>query len=79
MKLRLDPNEKQKQFFTDRHRYIAFGGARGGGKSWAVRCKAKLLAQRYPGIRMLLVRRTMPEIEGAHYSSHVSGIAGQSY
>ena len=30
MKLRLDPNEKQKQFFTDRHRYIAFGGARGG-------------------------------------------------
>lgn len=36
------PNEKQRRFLLDRHRHIAYGGARGGGKSWAVRTKAKL-------------------------------------
>ena len=41
------PNEKQRRFLLDRHRHIAYGGARGGGKSWAVRTKAKLLALRY--------------------------------
>ena len=46
--LRMDaPNEKQRRFLLDRHRHIAYGGARGGGKSWAVRTKAKLLALRY--------------------------------
>ena len=60
------PNAKQDEFLRCKKKYVAFGGARGGGKSWAVRCKAKLLAQRYPGIRMLLVRRTMPEIEANH-------------
>ena len=29
------PNEKQKAFFMARQRFIAYGGARGGGKSWA--------------------------------------------
>lgn len=49
-----------------RAKYIAFGGARGGGKSWAVRTKAKLMALRYPGIRLLLVRRTYQELENNH-------------
>ena len=35
-----EPNERQKLFLSDRHKFIAFGGARGGGKSWAVRVKA---------------------------------------
>ena len=60
------PNEKQKRFLRDRHRYVAFGGARGGGKSWAVRTKAVLLAMKYPGIRMLLVRRTYAELMHNH-------------
>lgn len=30
---------KQWLFMTDKHRHIAYGGARGGGKSWAVRAK----------------------------------------
>ena len=39
--LRMDaPNEKQRRFLLDRHRHIAYGGARGGGKSWAVRTMA---------------------------------------
>ena len=31
------PSPKQMQFLTDTHKYVGFGGARGGGKSWAVR------------------------------------------
>ena len=57
---------KQWLFMTDKHRHIAYGGARGGGKSWAVRAKAKLLALRYAGIKILIVRRTMPELRNNH-------------
>lgn len=60
------PNEKQKLFLTDRHRFIAFGGARGGGKSWAVRAKAVLLAFNYDGIKIMIVRRTYPELRTNH-------------
>lgn len=60
------PNEKQKQFLLDRHRHIAYGGARGGGKSWAVRTKAKLLAVRYHGIKILIIRKTLQELRNNH-------------
>ena len=29
------PNPRQREFLACRKKYIAFGGARGGGKSWA--------------------------------------------
>ena len=60
------PNEKQKRFLECQKKYIAFGGARGGGKSWAVRIKAILLALNYAGIRLLIVRRTCQELENNH-------------
>lgn len=60
------PNPKQRLFLLDRHRYVAFGGARGGGKSWAVRAKAVLLASNYPGIKIMIVRRTYPELRANH-------------
>ena len=60
------PNEKQRLFLESKAKYTAFGGARGGGKSWAVRTKAKLLALHYPGIRLLIVRRTYQELESNH-------------
>ena len=59
------PNPRQREFLACEKKYVAFGGARGGGKSWAVRTKAKLLALRYPGIRLLLVRRTYQELATA--------------
>ena len=60
------PNPRQEEFLRCEKKYIAFGGARGGGKSWAVRTKLKLMALRYAGIRMLLIRRTYQELENNH-------------
>lgn len=59
-------NPKQKRFMKATEKHVGFGGARGGGKSWAVRTKAKILAARYKGIRMLIVRRTYPELVKNH-------------
>ena len=60
------PSDKQKLFLTDKHRYVGFGGARGGGKSWAIRTKAIGLAYRYPGIKITIVRRSYPELRENH-------------
>lgn len=64
--LKLCPNEKQKQFFESKAKYTAYGGARGGGKSWAMRVKLVLLAAKYPGINILLLRRTLGELRENH-------------
>ena len=63
------PNDKQRQMIKAKTKHIGFGGARGGGKSWAVRAKAKLLAYDYPGIKMLIVRRTYPELINNHINA----------
>ena len=60
------PSETQRRFFAEKHKYVAFGGARGGGKSWAVRVKAVLLCERYPGIKVMIVRKTYPELRANH-------------
>ncbi len=61
-----EPNPKQVEFFMASQRFVAYGGARGGGKSWSVRRKALLLGLTYPGIKMLLLRRTFPELRENH-------------
>ena len=60
------PNKKQAAFMRAKKKHIGFGGARGGGKSWAVRTKSKLLALNYSGIKILIVRRTYPELINNH-------------
>lgn len=60
------PQEKQIQFFDSRAKYTAYGGARGGGKSWALRRKLVLMCLRYEGISVLLLRRTYPELRENH-------------
>ena len=59
-------NPKQREFFRSRALYTAYGGAKGGGKTWAVRTKALLGAYYYPGIRILIMRRTYPELLNNH-------------
>ena len=60
------PNKKQRLFLTEHHRHVAFGGARGGGKSWAIRAKAIALATKWPGIQIMIIRRTYPELQANH-------------
>lgn len=62
----VEPNEKQKIFFESTAKYTAYGGARGGGKSWAMRMKLVLLALNYGGIQILLLRRTLAELRENH-------------
>lgn len=84
--LRIDPpSDKQVLFLEADTMHIGFGGARGGGKSWSVRTKAKLLALYYgrpdpssDGIKILIVRRTFPELVNNHINflrTELHGIA----
>jgi phage terminase large subunit len=60
------PNPRQIEFFKAIARHIGYGGARGGGKSWALRRKFVLLAFNYSGLKLLLLRRTLPELRENH-------------
>ena len=60
------PNPRQREFFCSTARFTAYGGARGGGKSFAMRRKMVLLAMRYPRLRLLLLRRTLQELRENH-------------
>ena len=60
------PNPKQAMALKEQHRYVGYGGARGGGKSWFVRWKAVLLCLRYPGIKILITRKTYRELLNNH-------------
>lgn len=60
------PQPKQQLFMRDRHKYVIYGGSRGGGKSFAVDEKAILVASKYPGIVQTILRRTFPELRDNH-------------
>ena len=60
------PQPKQREFMMARAKYVAFGGARGGGKSWSVREKAKRLALKWAGIKILIVRKTYTDLRDNH-------------
>ncbi len=73
-----EPNERQKLFLSSHAKHVGYGGARGGGKSWAVRDKSKRLCFRFNGIKVLIVRRTYPELVNNHINQlreELNGIA----
>lgn len=70
------PNPRQREFFLSRARHTAYGGARGGGKSWAMRRKFVLLALRYEGLQLLLLRRTLPELNENHVRPLLAELSG---
>lgn len=57
---------KQMQFLKCTKKHVAYGGARGGGKSWVLRLKACILCNKWPGIRVLIVRRTLEDVRKNH-------------
>lgn len=61
------PNPRQAEFFLSREKFILYGGAKGGGKSWAIRWKQLLRRFNYPNSKGLLLRRTFPEL----YRNHI--------
>ena len=67
------PSDKQKRFFESRARFVGYGGARGGGKSWAMRTKLVLLCFRYPKLKCLLLRRTLPAYQTAWRDGELQG------
>lgn len=60
-----DMNPKQVLFCKSRSRYTAYGGARGGGKSHVMRLKSVGGAMNYAGIKILIVRKTYPDLENS--------------
>ncbi len=74
--LRGSPQEKQKQFFEATEKYVAYGGARGGGKSWALRRKVILMCLNYKGLCVLIVRRSYPELRENHIRPMKSELFG---
>lgn len=54
----------QVKFLNSKARYTLFGGAKAGGKSFSARYLAILLALKYEGIKILIVRRTFGELYG---------------
>ena len=70
------PSGKQKLLFTSRSKYTAYGGSRGGGKSWALRRKLILMCIHYPGLKCLLVRRSYGELRYNHILPMLSELKG---
>src|SRR3990167_3906655 len=76
LKLNGYPNDRQKEFFLSTSRHIGYGGARGGGKSWAMRRKFVLLALKFSKLRLLILRRTLPELRENHVMPLLSELTG---
>jgi hypothetical protein len=62
MNINFTITKKQKQFISSKTDETLFGGAAGGGKSYAQLIDAFLFALKYPGSKQLMLRRTFPEL-----------------
>ena len=58
--------EKQLEFCQSKCKYTLYGGARAGGKSFVTRIKAIDLCFKFNGIKVLFLRRTLPDLKKNH-------------
>ena len=65
MEIEIDylPTEKQRLFHASEADEVLYGGAAGGGKSYAICWDAFMRCMKYPGTHAYLFRRTYPEVE----------------
>ena len=65
MNISLDykPTDKQRQFHESTADEVLYGGAAGGGKSYAICWDALIRCLKWPGTHAYLFRRTYPELE----------------
>jgi PBSX family phage terminase large subunit len=57
-----EPHPKQREFHSATEFDVLYGGSAGGGKSFAIVAEGVKNAARYPGMRVLVVRRTYDEL-----------------
>jgi phage terminase large subunit len=69
-------NDRQLDFMYLQSSYQGYGGAKGGGKSFAVRAKKLARRSKYAGSKGLTLRRTYPELERTHILQIVTEWAG---
>ena len=58
-------SEKQERFFASQSKYLCYGGARGGGKSWCTQRMSVIGCLEHPGIRILIIRRRYDDLENS--------------
>ena len=63
---------KQEQFIESTADETLFGGAAGGGKSYAQIIDALIYALKYPGSKQIIFRRTFPELEMSLIRTHLT-------
>lgn len=66
LRITLQPKQREALRASDEHPVVFMGGAKGGGKSYAIRARQIIRRLKYPNTKGLIVRKTYPELLSNH-------------